>query len=770
MKLLILNFQNNTRRSEASQQNHLGENKNLKGWGFRWSSDIDGAGILQLILRDGVKYSNHDNWLSGLLSFSYLNNKHKLADHAIGFIVIGFHIFYIDCQLHQGVGYTLVHNSLRELSLYRARDVSFSVFSGRMYCTPFHDTIQHLYVFPMSEHLTFANYSLRHALVPYTTYTKSRHNLDTFKRFASVHYPLIPQSDFFEQSSNVALYIKLILGKLAECEVFNFGWIGLMRKWLNALPCVVIWIEANMDIDAFQLDRDPLIIIYFQNYYIASNPSPGCDQHAYDRIHKHHVFRQLLYSLLETKTHSFVIACESAWDAIKDIQTIHMNVSRNLLLLNPRHCKIASWYDIDYVTLPGSPCDRLYSELCMMWPAGSAYDPRFQTTKDIVSHITIGSKQLNNSLQGILFWNAMKRKDVSKIVIGCDTYIEESTRSHFHGLTKYFPWMDAVSDDGVFAGIDERPLVVMNSDWNDDEVEVKSSQEVTGNRTFLDSQESDGDLTQSNSHQSPTIEAARITNVSRNSRSNGSRSYPRRCDIIQRNDIVTRSVAHQNMILSTIPLIDNMIQSEKWTEMNTLYKKLLSAMSNQRIEFIADIILNPIIHELNSIIKESTQKLVLHPIVLSGSSITANSFIAYNNAFNISDKMNTLINHCIGLTIAIMAKSMKHHAKGSADRITTRSELTKLKLQPKVMKQINRMCYFARMCAKYHKVFWINVSCISYQQSPSIQALVHLLDTDYDIIKGTMLIMQRNNNHNMQMQLKDPWTIEYIKKFFVFCS
>eukprot|EP01083_Nonionella_stella_P075866 206440_1 len=28
MKLLILNFQNNTRRSEASQQNHLGENKN----------------------------------------------------------------------------------------------------------------------------------------------------------------------------------------------------------------------------------------------------------------------------------------------------------------------------------------------------------------------------------------------------------------------------------------------------------------------------------------------------------------------------------------------------------------------------------------------------------------------------------------------------------------------------------------------------------------------------------------------------------------------
>eukprot|EP01083_Nonionella_stella_P184404 669325_1 len=45
----------------------------------------------------------------------------------------------------------------------------------------------------------------------------------------------------------------------------------------------------------------------------------------------------------------------------------------------------------------------------------------------------------------------------------------------------------------------------------------------------------------SNSHQSPTIEAARITNVSRNSRSNGSRSYPRRCDIIQRNDIVTRS-------------------------------------------------------------------------------------------------------------------------------------------------------------------------------------------------------------------------------------
>eukprot|EP01083_Nonionella_stella_P184406 669329_1 len=274
----------------------------------------------------------------------------------------------------------------------------------------------------------------------------------------------------------------------------------------------------------------------------------------------------------------------------------------------------------------------------------------------------------------------------------------------------------------------------------------------------------------SNSHQSPTIEAARITNVSRNSRSNGSRSYPRRCDIIQRNDIVTRSVAHQNMILSTIPLIDNMIQSEKWTEMNTLYKKLLSAMSNQRIEFIADIILNPIIHELNSIIKESTQKLVLHPIVLSGSSITANSFIAYNNAFNISDKMNTLINHCIGLTIAIMAKSMKHHAKGSADRITTRSELTKLKLQPKVMKQINRMCYFARMCAKYHKVFWINVSCISYQQSPSIQALVHLLDTDYDIIKGTMLIMQRNNNHNMQMQLKDPWTIEYIKKFFVFCS
>eukprot|EP01083_Nonionella_stella_P281827 959126_1 len=306
-----------------------------------------------------------------------------------------------------------------------------------------------MYIFPFAQKITFSNFALRRAIVPWTTFTKGRHNLKQYAKFVDAHHPNMCQLSFFAASQdNIELFLMFVYDQLDEYDTYDFGWVANLRV---DLPNLIANVSADNCSDLQFESIDIHDIVDMMDFYVQMESQKASDQHAYDRVHKNEPLRLLLRVTMKPKETAFIRKCMKAK---------YLDQSRNLLTINPLRVQIASWYNINYLIVPKMLCKR---------PCASGWDIRHESDDGIIANVTMGTKKFN-IWQGLSLWSSFQ-------VIVDDEYIRLSKRVRFQSMSVFpIEWSDAMTSNGIFKIKGARELNHPSAIVVSDEVEVKESE------------------------------------------------------------------------------------------------------------------------------------------------------------------------------------------------------------------------------------------------------------------------------------------------------
>ena len=417
-KLKKQHFQENTRKSELSQKNTVGEAHCLKGFTMMTTSDAEPDSIA-FLKECGVQESNSDDLIFGLLNIQNLRGS-ALKDHMILFIFIGSYAFYLDPQLCDGKQRNVIFTSISALSHYH-----YSL--GRHHY--FDETLQSLTFWPVSPRYTIRNYALRRItssppatnikeLFPNSSiaeqsntiwpYNMGRRNTDRWIEFRRQHFPNSDIETWLNSDSaevevedsvlrvevEVATNRDLLLSFLYdEQRLGEHVLINDLREQLTKFRAMESW------------DRDAITVVVFivQRSFL-EHPFVGSDKNSYDKAHKSAEMRAHASQKTDTNTKEFRRRLETLHSKyMLAAKAKNITVARfcgNVIQSTRENVTVVEMRGIKYLVFEGKDVPKLIKRELMMIDSNSAgYDIRFHSDEDVMENFEWGG-YLVNDVQG----------------------------------------------------------------------------------------------------------------------------------------------------------------------------------------------------------------------------------------------------------------------------------------------------------------------------------------------------------------------------------
>eukprot|EP01084_Bolivina_argentea_P103721 185756_1 len=326
-------FQNNRKQSVLSQRNTDGEQKNLKGFGTKYDTEID---IVKFALQNNIQYSNHDDMISGWLVTRFLYDGNRIY-HILIFHIIKYHFLLSDPQLGYIQSPRIVFGSLPELSQYRCDGIQLfrNNTNEQVKNINFIPYTSHIYLFPFASVLTIIDYPFRRLSSRVWKYSNSRYIADQLMDW---HRKTHPNKSFEEHiSDNIdthgfnyylfvmkmnALFYHPLTAALENNlkTVFENALLtidinpSLMHFYNNNISLVDITmsylLDSNMDVD---------INTFFGVVQMSfrMNTTYSSDLHIYRNTHKDNDICKYAQNITNKLTVPFREQCILRWNSIK---------------------------------------------------------------------------------------------------------------------------------------------------------------------------------------------------------------------------------------------------------------------------------------------------------------------------------------------------------------------------------------------------------------------------------------------------------------------